>query len=486
MHHATQDPDRHPADGPEGVGPPRSLPLLLVGTLLVLGLTPPGAIAGERKAGQEWQTWKDDVRNILKIEYRAGENDSYELKIYKNKDWNGNGDEFDHIDSFTISKEKPHHKASYPKFYPSLAGPIDVEFEITADYKARKVHNRGSVTSPDPQNITQRTEKKWDQDFFSMPTSDNIIITHKDGYDFDEVSEVWTAFCSDFACGSWVSFPGYTEAHRYDVEIPGIGKVIVQLWKGKCPRFSDMVDTDRLKKYHFGGKYPGGVGAEVGVYRPKGNGSMIDAAGQDQWVPVVDPKLRISFRLVNPKDGKVLVEAEEKNTWWRTKWITMESFESYKKSSATPENLLEYELHYTINGVEQPVWKYSGDPGRYPLGWEGIWQRPDTSKQASVIGGIKEAAGAPDLMEFHRAGQSVRMTWDNGTPLALTLSGAPVSGTDARGNFEVSAKESGDLLTLDFVYDSPVFTRTIGIHFDEALTLTVTGFGPERITYLPK
>ncbi len=468
MHHAALGPVRYP--------------LLLVGILLVHGLFPSDATAGD--AGKEWKTWKDGVRNILKIEYRAGDDHAFDFRVHRNKDWNGQGDEFDHLESFTLTKDKPHHANHYPEFYKSVAGPIDVAYEVTADYAARKVHSKGTIKYPDPNFPFPMHEKKWDQDFFSMPTPDNIILTHKDGYDFDEVSEVWTAFCSDFACGSWVSFGGYTETHRYDVDIPGTGKVIVQLWKRRCPRFSDNFDTNRLKKWNFGGKYPGGIGAEVGVYRPRGKGSMMDAAGQDQWVPVVDPKLRISFQLIDPRSGKVLVEAEEKNTWWRTKWITMESFEKYKQGTATPDNLLEYELHYSINGVKQPVWKYSGEPGVYPLGFDGIWMRTQDSE--SVLGRAEDASGVPKCIEVHRDGKNVRMTWDTMPTLALTIDGAPSSGSDRLGEFKLAAKESGGGMTLDFTYPNPIHNRSNVLSVDEKQRLTVTGFGLAPLVYAPR
>lgn len=466
------------------------LPLLLVGMLLIPTLSPRPAVAdgpGEKgTVGKHWTTWRDDVRHILRIDYRELDGSSFEFDVYRNKDWNGQGDEYDHLENFTITQREPNHGNHWPEFYGSVAGKIDVTYEVNADYKARKVRCKGSVKYPNPEFPFSMEEKKWDQDFFTIPTPDNVIETRKNGYDYVEVSEVWTGFCSDFPCGNWVRIPGkYTEAHRYDVEIPGIGKVIVQLWKGECPRFSDNFDTERLKKWNFGGKYPGGIGAEVGVYRPMDKGSMQDAARSQQWVPVVDPKLRISFRLIDPKSGTVFLEAEEKQTWWRTKWMTIESYETYKKSARTPDSLLKYELHYSINGIEQPPWKYSGDPGVYDLGFDGIWTLMDDSNHA--IWNAATLAGAPREIELHRDGQTVRIAWESmKTTVVATLGGSPAPGSDVWGAFRVSAKEAGGNLTLDFVYDDPKHNRTNVLQVDENQVLTLNGFGALPFTFLPQ
>lgn len=458
-----------------------NLTCLAIGAMIFFS----GSMA-QAKCNEKWEDWHDAIRGkrgVLKVKYQVCSDKEFNFKVYKNKDWDGNKNEWDKIDSFTITPGKASHNKKFPKFYTSVIGPISVNYEIKADFKKRKVHSKGSITSPIPKTFPVRTQtKKWNQDFFTIPATGNIITTEKDGYTFVEVSELWMGLCSDIACGPWVQFPAYSETHRYRANLPKIGPVIIQLWKGFCPNLGET-----SSKYNFGGlvnllnlgkEFPGGIGAEVGIYRPIGKKTtMVEAAtratplGLGEWEPLVVPDLKISFQLVNPKTGEVLVDAPEKNTWWRTKWITAESFERYKKSHAVPAPLLNfnftepfgkiapaevlsYELRYTINGVVQPAWKSSLFPGQYPeIGFNGIWRLKDPWRHFESPRGF-------EILEMYNNGRELEVSFDQKDFIKIPLNGKIVRGSDMLGSFEVSARESGkskEKLALTFKYKKEEF-----------------------------
>ena len=434
----------------------------------------------------KWQSWHDKMRGkhgVLRVDYQIKSDSVLNFKVYKNKDWNGNSNNWEKIDSFTITPKKTKHKKDFPKFYSSIIGDIVVHYEIDADFKNRKVHSKGYIKSPIPKTFPVKTQtQKWDQDFFSIPSPEKIIKTKKGDYEFVEVSEIWMGICSKIACGPWVQFPGYSETHRYNAYIPKVGPVIIQLWKGFCPSLGETAKNyDYLKGLvnllNLGSDFPGGIGAEVGIYRPIGKtATMYDAAtsqtpiGIGEWEPLVDPDLKISFQLVNPETGEVLVDAEEKNTWWRTKWMTAESFESYKQKHSVPAALknfdftkflgkippsevLNYELRYKINGVEQVPWKCSLFPGRYPeIGFNGIWRIRDWAR-------FLLSPRVFEVLQIYNNGKELEFCLDDMKPVKIPL-GKVAKGSDALGNFEVSFKPTGktnERITLEFKYHKDEF-----------------------------
>ena len=123
------------------------------------------------------------------------------------------------------------------------------------------------------------------------PTVDGMTIQNGNRYQYDETSEEWKNACLPLPCFTAVQFPGYATA-----VIPGtINGVaaIVQLWKGRCERFCGT----RLN-------FPGGVGAEVGIY-------IKYQPGDKMWwpAPYVIPGFNtsISWRLINPSTRTVFL-----------------------------------------------------------------------------------------------------------------------------------------------------------------------------------
>src|SRR5258706_2696810 len=83
--------------------------------------------------------------------------------------------------------------------------------------------------------------------------SPTIRYDGEGGYTYDETSEYWKEMCRAFPCFYALQWPGYA-SDIFEDEINGQAAVI-QLWKGWCQKF--------LGSTYF----PGGIGAEVGVYR---------------------------------------------------------------------------------------------------------------------------------------------------------------------------------------------------------------------------
>lgn len=446
----------------------------------------------EAACNEKWKSWHDNMRGkhgVLKIKYQVCSDSEINFLVYKNKDWDGNLNTWEEIDDFTITPKKTKHKQSIPEFYRSAVGNISVTYEIKADFKKGKVHSTGSITAPEPKFPFVAKTKKWDMDFFNIPQPGNLITSkNKEGYEFVEVSEIWTGYCSNIACGPWVQFPGYSETHRYNAVLPKIGPVIIQLWKGFCPRFDKGAENSGLgglvNLLGLGKEFPGGIGAEVGIYRPVGkNATMFDAAstpviipktaltcnagGRGLWAPLVDPNLKISFQLINPKTGEVLVDAEEKQTWWRTKWMSSKSFEAYKtkhqvppalmkhdftSNQFAPDEVLSYELHYTINGIKQPVWKHDECPGKYPeLGFNGIWYRLNPGGPGTFDF---------EYIEIYRDGNELQVGMHGAPPVSMIINGNAValSKKDKSTVRATQAQGEKEKLTLEY-------------HFDKALIL---------------
>lgn len=499
------------------------------------------AFQAEAACAKKWETWHDAFRGehgVLKVDYQVCSRTEFNFKVFRNTDWDGHGTNFEKIDEFTISPRNNHYEKLVKEFYKSAAGPISVQYEITADFSKNKVLSKGYITSPEPKNILMTEKRTWDQYFFDIPSEDKVTVTREGGYDFVETTDIWSAFCSNLACGPFVTFPDfrsshaddnneaykhidipndYPEAHRFNVNIPGIGPAIVQLWKGWCPRMNEHNQGHYLANLiNLGKEFPGGIGAEVGVYVPRNNGTMFGAAtakttvGTGEWFPLVNHDLKISFKLVHPKTGEVLVDAPERHTWWRTKWITAESLGEYKKNHEVPKNLLEYELHYTINGVPQEPWRNALYPGRYPeIGFNGIWQFSRiTEKNNGMIDPadlrlhVNKDKDEFDFkyMEIYHNGNTVQMAFfDEKNPLyeykdgtvsliAVPLNGNVSGNSSSKGKFVISAKQSGGStgkLTLSLKYDRSEFDRTYELSFnsiDGGIIIKNTSRGGDAFT----
>ena len=197
----------------------------------------------------------------------------------------------------------------------------------------------------------------------------------ENGYDFDETSADWKAACAALPCFAEVEWPDYATT-VIDVNIDG-KDLVIQLWKGWCPRFLNRDD------------FPGGIGGEVGVYeRVQGKGfpatrpeffpelmwdalfAMSKLAGGHFFWPVAE-KYEIEFDFINPVTNKVMFHAGIESGYWLTKWMSDKSYKKYKNdqelrwpslpswvpfNSQTPAFAVNYVMEYKINGKTYPRW----------------------------------------------------------------------------------------------------------------------------------
>jgi hypothetical protein len=191
-----------------------------------------------------------------------------------------------------------------------------------------------------------------------------FVYTSSDQYTYDETSESWKGLCTQFPCFDALQWPGYTTAHR-DTQLSGEATV-VQLWKGHCQKFLGQAS------------FPGGVGAEVGIYRrmpgrarptalpflPAALEAMVLSAlstlsDDELWWPFPELEAVIQLSLVNPITKEPFVATNPEATYWLTKWMDDESYSKYQSDQGvgrTPGSETEYTLMYTINGQGFAPW----------------------------------------------------------------------------------------------------------------------------------
>jgi hypothetical protein len=212
------------------------------------------------------------------------------------------------------------------------------------------------------------------QDFIS-PT---FKYTDSNGYEYVETSEHWKDKCFTLPCFEAMYWPGY-DTKVFKETING-QEVIVQLWKGRCQQI--------IKDF------PGGVGAEVGIYRKiplkalnirsylessvknwvntdwlhylfgrdislteyaknifsidikdliTTNPSnyveifrdlILDFSTYDIWWPV-DPaelNLKIEFNMINPITNNTFFSAGPEKSYWLAKWMIEDSYKEYQRA----------------------------------------------------------------------------------------------------------------------------------------------------------
>jgi len=197
----------------------------------------------------------------------------------------------------------------------------------------------------------------------------------ENGYKFVETSEEWKQLCTVLPCFKQVEWPDY-ETAIFEDEING-KPVVIQVWKGWCQQFLNRED------------FPGGIGAEVGVYErvagrgfPAARPDFFDEttwiflqrgsklANDDFWWPVAQMH-EIEFDFINPITGTVMFRAGSEKTYWMNKWMDTDSYDDYRrtqgkrwwwlpewfpKNSRTPILAQQYILEYKINGKTYPRW----------------------------------------------------------------------------------------------------------------------------------
>lgn len=195
---------------------------------------------------------------------------------------------------------------------------------------------------------------------FSSPTFGYVDA---DGYRYVEVSEAWKQMCSVFPCFDALHWSGYASTH-VDAEIDGQA-VVIQLWKGRCQQFLGSTN------------FPGGVGAEVGVYRrlpgkirpqslpfpPDPVGLLILEAlatlnDTELWWPYPEIVKELELTLINPETGQPLFSAGPETSYWLAKWMDEASYSAYQRDQGmrTPASPDQFLLEYSINGQRFPRW----------------------------------------------------------------------------------------------------------------------------------
>jgi hypothetical protein len=195
---------------------------------------------------------------------------------------------------------------------------------------------------------------------FHTPT---IEIVDANGYSYVETSESWKVLCSQLPCFSALHWPGYATA-VIDDEVDG-ERVVIQLWKGLIPQ---------LPGVSF---FPGGIGAEVGVYRripgalrlrslpvlpgPAERfvlGTLGVFTDSEFWWPFPELQAELKFTLINPVSGEPVFSAGPETSYWLAKWMGQGSYLRYcvHHRARVPLRPDSYVLEYSINGR----------PGRWP------------------------------------------------------------------------------------------------------------------------
>ncbi len=199
---------------------------------------------------------------------------------------------------------------------------------------------------------------------FSSPT---IASTDPRGFTSVATSESWKQLCSGLPCFWALQWPGYA-TDVVETHIAG-EPVVIQLWKGWCQKFLGIA------------AFPGGIGAEVGVYRrmpgrpkptslshlPPALESVLLAAlapiPDDQlWWPAPDLQARLTFTLTNPTNGDVVLRAGPESSYWLTKWMNEWEYVRYLTTVGGPWDPTTHILDYTINDTLVGRWEGSA-PG---------------------------------------------------------------------------------------------------------------------------
>jgi hypothetical protein len=189
------------------------------------------------------------------------------------------------------------------------------------------------------------------------------------GYLYDETSERWKQLCTAFPCFALLQWPGYEtrvldNLNGQPLTISG-RPVVIQLWKGTCQKFLGLPN------------FPGGIGAEVGVYhrvpgraRPTLDslsflpapfaafivGAIANLTDDQLWWAFPELNAQLTLTLTNPVTNQTFFTAGSETTYWLNKWMDDDSYESYQTGNQTPNSPTDYLLDYTINGISFARW----------------------------------------------------------------------------------------------------------------------------------
>jgi len=203
----------------------------------------------------------------------------------------------------------------------------------------------------------------WASNTVTNMNTPTIRYTDPGGYMCDETSEKWKILCQQFPCFWALQWPGYA-TDVIDTNIDGQA-VVIQLWKGYCPQFLGLAS------------FPGGYGAEVGVYRripgrarpsasalsflqgdffAKVLNALSNLADNDLWWPFPELGATIECSLINPLNGQTFLHAGPQTGYWLTKWMETGDYGRYQRDHATPASSTDYILDYGINGKRYRRW----------------------------------------------------------------------------------------------------------------------------------
>ena len=184
--------------------------------------------------------------------------------------------------------------------------------------------------------------------------------TDSNGYSYVENSDSWKKTCEALPCFKALQWPDYDTTIVEDT-ING-QPVVIQLWKGNCEQFLGRQDS------------PGGIGAEVGIYRRIPGKVLVSApdfvpaplrllynkiaggVNDEFWWPWPELNTELTFTLTNTATSEVLFEAGAERTYWLCKWMEPSSYDQYKKTHSTPAFAANYRLTFTVNGKTYPAW----------------------------------------------------------------------------------------------------------------------------------
>jgi hypothetical protein len=187
------------------------------------------------------------------------------------------------------------------------------------------------------------------------PDSPTNQTVDERGYGYVETAEWWKEACEVLPSFSEVWWPDYSTKVIEDT-ING-QPVVIQLWKGWCQKFLGRSD------------FPGGIGAEVGVYhRVPGKvlptnlpnfpskmaayvlGGLAKLDESHLWWAFPELNTTINFELINPKTNEPFLLAGPEVTYWMNKWMNPGSYEQYKSDQGgkVPLFAAEYVLNYQI------------------------------------------------------------------------------------------------------------------------------------------
>jgi hypothetical protein len=204
----------------------------------------------------------------------------------------------------------------------------------------------------------------WASNTVQDYASPTFVYSDSNSYIYNETSESWKQLCQAFPCFDALQWPDYASTH---IETRIMGQpVVIQLWKGWCQKFLGL------------STFPGGVGAEVGVYRripgrirptslpflPKPLellilGQLQALSDDDLWWPFPELGASVEYTLVNPITNETFFKGGPETTYWLAKWMFDDSysrFQSAQGDDKTPTLSTGYVLRYSINGQSFLPW----------------------------------------------------------------------------------------------------------------------------------